>query len=65
MLTGVVDFELCFEVFLLVLLLKAAAAPAAAALLSSTESDWEVVQASDTSDLAFGRSSGSLEASKL
>ena len=39
MLTGVVDFELCFEVFLLVLLLKAAVAPAAAALLSSTESD--------------------------
>ena len=37
----------------------------AAPVLSSTESDWEVVQASDTSDLALGRSSGSLEASKL
>ena len=67
MLTGVVDFELCFEIFLLVLLLRAAAAApaAAAAVLSSTESDCEVVQASDTSDLAFGRSSGSLEANKL
>ena len=65
MLTGVVDFELCFEIFLLVLLLKAAAPAAAAAVLSSTESDCEVVQASDTSDLAFGRSSGSLEANKL
>ena len=35
------------------------------AVLGSTDKDWEVVQAKETSDLALSRSSGSLEANKL
>ena len=34
-------------------------------VLSSTDKDWDVVQARETSDLALSSNSGSLEANKL